>query len=76
MQDGLGGLIDEWHLDFIKPIDHIEFDLLSRLRQLVVVFWLSFHQMSSRSIARQIMTRKSERLGHRLTRAICKVSLV
>ena len=44
MQDGLGGLIDEWHLDFIKPIDHIEFDLFSRLRQLVVVLWLSFRR--------------------------------
>ena len=36
------GHIDEWHLDFAKSFEHIEFDLLPRLRQAVVVLGSAF----------------------------------
>ena len=36
------GPIDECRLDFSNSLDHIEFDLLPRLRQAVVVLWPAF----------------------------------
>jgi hypothetical protein len=60
------GLIDEWHLDSAKPLEHFEFDLLPRLRQAVVVLWPAFGHAGLKAIGAIGDAVRGDRPEHRL----------